>query len=83
MAPECIDWDSMGLGFLNVALKEVLEQFVGVAGTRGLCSLVRQFVCQREFKVSCDGKVRVKGRLTVGIPRGPVYCRCYSLSGWL
>ena len=62
-------WDVKGR-FQNVVGDEVLGRLTSVTGTRGLCGWVEQFVSQRVFEVSWDGKVRGVGRLTVGVPQG-------------
>ena len=47
-------WDVKG-GFQNVVGGDVLRALEGVAGTRGLCSWMEQFVAPRDFEVSWDG----------------------------
>lgn len=48
----------------------MLERLAGVAGMRGFCDWVKQFVSQWAFEVSWKGKVRQVGSLTVGMPQG-------------
>ena len=62
-------WEVKGR-FQNVVGNEVVGRLAQVAGTRGLCRWVEQFVSPREFEVSWDGKVRGVGRSTVGVPQG-------------
>ena len=59
-------------GFHNVFGSKVLEWLVSIAGTRGVCSWVRQFGSPREFEVSWDDKVRGAGRSRAAYLRAPL-----------
>ena len=62
-------WDVKG-GFQNVAGGGVLDCLSEVEGTRGLCKWVSQFAAARAFEVSWDGRVRVVGTSSKGVPQG-------------
>lgn len=57
-------------GFQKVVGEEVLDCLAGVEGTRGLYRRVSQFVTDRTFEVSWDGKVRGVGASSNGVPQG-------------
>ena len=62
-------WDVKGQ-FQNVVGEEVLRQLQEVEGTRGLCGWVERFVSPGDFEVLWDGRVRGRGRSTLGVPQG-------------
>ena len=62
-------WDVIA-GFQNVVGSKVLGCLDEVAGTRGLCRWVREFVSSRSFEVSWDGAVRGVGSSAMRVPQG-------------
>ena len=62
-------WDVKG-GFVNVVWSEVLSRMRESEGGKRWARWVHEFMGERSFLVSWDGKDRGEGRTNLGVPKG-------------